>query len=330
MARPTAGGLQAVLTMLVVLLVGIGVAACGSSGSSDAANSIGKKGHSPIVSNAHNARVTLTVGSESFPEQEILGEIYAQTLRAAGYRVKKDSNLGAGAAAREALRSGGISGYPGYLSTVLSSLFGVKLRDVPGKAGEAFRSARADFEEEGLTAFPPTPFARAYVLATLRETNEENHWGNLFGMEGESEGLTIYGPPGCRKRRDCLAGLRKNYALIFKSFTPVDPRRRYKVLESGQADVSFVTTTDAQLAGEGDKFMSLVDDKRALPAGNVVFVTTLEAVEEAGPGYEKSITEVQKGLTLPVMQELNARVELEGQSPAKVAAAYLEEAGYTG
>jgi glycine betaine/choline ABC-type transport system substrate-binding protein len=39
---------------------------------------------------------------------------------------------------------------------------------------------------------------------------------------------------------------------------------------------------------------------------------------------------VQKGLTLPVMQELDARVELEKQSPAKAAAAYLKEAGYTG
>ena len=46
--------------------------------------------------------------------------------------------------------------------------------------------------------------------------------------------------------------------------------------------------------------------------------------KKAGPDYEKTIVEVQKGLTLPVMQELDARVELEKQSPAKAAAAYLE------
>ena len=40
------------------------------------------------------------------------------------------------------------------------------------------------------------------------------------------------------------------------------------------------------------------------------------------------ILNVQKGLTLEVMQELDARVELEKQTPKEAAAAYLEAAGY--
>ena len=74
----------------------------------------------------------------------------------------------------------------------------------------------------------------------------------------------------------------------------------------------------------------LEDDKDVFPAGNVIFVTEKLVAEEAGPDYEKTIVQVQEGLTLEVMQELNARVELEKETPKQVAAEYLEEEGFTG
>jgi glycine betaine/choline ABC-type transport system substrate-binding protein len=39
---------------------------------------------------------------------------------------------------------------------------------------------------------------------------------------------------------------------------------------------------------------------------------------------------VNEGLTDEVMQELNARVDLDKETPADVAAAYLEESGLVG
>ena len=39
-------------------------------------------------------QATITVGSKNFAEQFILGEIYAQALEAAGFKVKKQLNLG--------------------------------------------------------------------------------------------------------------------------------------------------------------------------------------------------------------------------------------------
>jgi glycine betaine/choline ABC-type transport system substrate-binding protein len=77
-------------------------------------------------------------------------------------------------------------------------------------------------------------------------------------------------------------------------------------------------------------FVILEDDKHVFPAGNVIFVTSPKVVKEAGPDYEKTIVEVQKRLTLLLMQELNSRIEMEEKSPALVAAEYLEEGGYTG
>jgi len=326
--RTTTKRARASLAILLALFLAGGVAACGSS--DDDGTETGGEGGGAIVSNPDNGKVTLTIGSKNFPEQEILGEVYAQALEAAGYKVKKALNLGSETVALAALKSNQISGYPEYASTALTSFFGLEPEEVPADAQGAYEKAKAEFEKEGMTAFPPTPFASANAVGTLKKTAEAEGLETISDLQGKSENLSLDGSPECRQRIDCLAGLEKYYGLKFKSFTPVDIGLRYTVLEKGQADLSILFTTDAQLSAEKDKFVILEDDKHVFPAGNVIFVTKPSVAQKAGSDYEKTIVEVQKGLTLPVMQELDARVELEKQSPAKAAAAYLKEAGYTG
>jgi osmoprotectant transport system substrate-binding protein len=318
--------------MLAALALAIGVSACGSSSdSSDStASEGGGEGGAAIVSNPANGKVSLTIGSKNFPEQEILGEIYAQALAAAGYKVKSDLNLGSETVAHKAVQSGAISGYPEYASTALTSFFGLEPEEVPSDANEAWEKANEEFEKEGLEAFEPTPFASANAVGTLKKTAEKYGLEDVSDLEGVSEKLSLYGSPECRQRIDCLAGLEELYGLKFKSFHPVDISLRYTVLEKGQADLSILFTTDPQLSAEKDKFVILEDDKHVFPAGNIIFVTTPKVVAKAGPDYEKTVVQVQQGLTLPVMQELDARVELEKQTPKEAAASYLESAGYTG
>jgi glycine betaine/choline ABC-type transport system substrate-binding protein len=325
--RNTTQRARASVAVLLALFLSLGVAACGSS---DDSSTEGEEGGGAIVSNPANGKVTLTIGSKNFPEQEILGEIYAQALKAAGYKVKSALNLGSETVAHKAVKSGQISGYPEYASTALTSFFGIEPEEVPAGAQPAYEKAKAEFEKEGLTAFPPTPFASANAVGTLKKTAEKEGLKTISDLQGKSEKMSLYGSPECRQRIDCLAGLEKYYGLKFKSFTPVDIGLRYKVLETGQADLSILFTTDAQLSAEKDKFVILEDDKEVFPAGNVIFVTKPSITKKAGPDYEKTIVQVQEGLKLPVIQELDARVELEKQSPAKAAASYLKEAGYTG
>jgi glycine betaine/choline ABC-type transport system substrate-binding protein len=147
-------------------------------------------------------------------------------------------------------------------------------------------------------------------------------------LEGQSEELTLYGSPECRLRVDCLVGLEDGYGLQFREFTPVAIDLRYTVLDRGQADLSILFTTDAQLAAESDKYVILEDDQSIFPAGNVIFVSDQQVVEEAGPDYEETITRVQEGLTEEVMQELAARVDIDRQQAGEVARQYLRESGY--
>jgi len=319
---------RALFAALFALVLVLGLAACGDDNGDNGGG--GGGGGKQIVSNPDNGKVTLTIGSKNFTEQIVLGEIYSQALEAAGYKVDKKLNLGSEQVALQALKGGEISGYPEYTSTALTSFFDVAPEAVPSDAQQAFEESKTDFEKEGLTAFPPTPFASANAVGTLKSTADKLGLKDVSDLDGKSQDLTLYGSPECRQRVDCLVGLEDGYGLKFKSFTPVDIGLRYTVLDKGQADLSILFTTDAQLAADKDKYVILADDKHIFPAGNVIFVTDQDVAKTAGPDYEKTITQVQSGLTINVMQELDARVDIDRQEPADVAKQYLKESGYIG
>ena len=109
---------------------------------------------------------------------------------------------------------------------------------------------------------------------------------------------------------------------------PVDIALRHEVLTKGQADVSIVFTTDPQIKREG--FVLLEDDKGMFPPYNSTLVVRNDIIEQAGPDLEEVVAQVNEGLTDEVMQELNARVDLDKETPKAVAGQYLEETGLVG
>jgi osmoprotectant transport system substrate-binding protein len=319
------GHFPALLVALAVLACALLLAACGDddSGSGDTGGTTGEL----IERNSANADTEITVGSKNFTEQFILGEIYAQALEAAGYDVKKDLNLGSEQIALRALKGGDVDGYPEYTSTALTSFFDVQPQDIPKDAAQAVEESQAQFEEEGLVAYEPTPFTSANAVGILAEKAEQLGVEKVSDLEGKSQDLTLYGSPECRQRVDCLLGLQEDYGLRFQKFTPVDIGLRYDVLDKGQADLSIIFTTDAQLSTRDD-VITLEDDQQVFPPGNVTFVASKETADAAGPDLKETVEKVQAGLTERVMQELNARVDIDREEPRTVARAYLRESGY--
>jgi glycine betaine/choline ABC-type transport system substrate-binding protein len=60
----------------------------------------------------------------------------------------------------------------------------------------------------------------------------------------------------------------------------------------------------------------------------VIFIASRAVAERAGPDFGATIEKVQGNLTLPVIQELNSRVDIDKQEPAAVAHEYLRTLGY--
>lgn len=294
------GGGRSVL-LLGVLGLGLVMSGCGGSSNGD---------------------VTLRVASGKSTEERVLAEIYAQALEAAGYKVEAKLGLEP-VLARENLEEGRIAGYPGHLDTVLTEIAGVQLEDVPADPELAYVAAKKGLEEEGLTAFPPAPFSLSNAIGMLRPDAQARHLKAVSDLRGKSEAMMLKGGRECHLRVDCLAGLEHNYDVYFEGFSEADPEDRYKVLEQDEADASVLFTTDGQLAGSKSRFVILAEDQGTFPAGNAIWLTTPQIVARAGPDYRHAILEAQKGLTLAVMQGLDARVELKGEPLTKVAGDYL-------
>lgn len=318
--------LRALIALMAAAILALGVAACGDDEGSGSDS--GGEPTAVIQSNPDNAGVQVTVGSKNFTEQYILGEIYARALEAAGYDVKTDLNLGDEQLALKALENGDISGYPEYTSTALTSFFELPIEDVPADANQAYEETKDQFAELGLVAFPPTPFADANSLGMLTDRAEELGVVTISDLEGKSQDLVLAGSPECRQRPDCLLGLQDNYGLEFKEFTPIDIGLRYEVLDKGDADASILFTSDAKLFTDPGTYTILEDDQGTFPAGNILFVASQDTVDEAGADFGATIEKVQENLTLEVMQELNARVDIDKEDPADVAADYLQASGY--
>ena len=327
-------------SVIALLAIGLtfGLAACGdddssdggtsSSGSAAATTSTQATDSKVIQANAENgSKPTITIGSKNFTENFILGEIYAQALQAAGYKVKKQLNLGSEQIALKAVKSGSVDAYPEYTGTVVTSFCKIKDADVSHDPDEVYAQAKDCMAQEGITALKQSPFTNSNGFAVTQETAKKlGNITKLSDLEGKAQDLRVSGPPECQQREDCLLGLEKVYGLKFKKFVSIDIAKRHEVIKNGQTDVGEVFTTDGQI--KADNLVLLKDDKQLFPPYNSTLLAKTSVVDAAGPDFTKTVDAVTAGLTLPVMQELNSRVDLDKEKAATVASEYLKEAGY--
>jgi glycine betaine/choline ABC-type transport system substrate-binding protein/ABC-type proline/glycine betaine transport system permease subunit len=329
---------RSVLALLAIVALAFGLAACGSDnnngGGSTGAAAAPATTTTPaadskvIQSNPDNGSTpTITIGSKNFTENFILGEIYAQALQAAGYKVKKQLNLGSEQIALKAVKSGRVDAYPEYTGTVVTGFCKVKDADVSHDPDQVYTQAKDCMAKEGITALKQSPFTNSNGFAVTQETAQK--LGNITALselKDKAPTLRVSGPPECQQREDCLLGLEKTYGLKFKKFVSIDIAKRHEVIKNGQTDVGEVFTTDGQI--KADNLVLLKDDKQLFPPYNSTLLAKTSVVDAAGPDFTKTVDTVTQGLTLPVMQELNSRVDLDKEKASKVASDYLKEAGY--
>jgi glycine betaine/choline ABC-type transport system substrate-binding protein len=321
--------IRALLALLSVLVLALGAAACGSddegSGGGDSASTGEESGGNLIQRDEANAGKTFTVGSKNFAEQYILGEIYAQSLEAAGFKVRKQLDLGSEQVAFKSLQDGRIDAYPEYTGTALTSFYRVKTDDIPRDKDEAFEQLKTEAEKDGITTMPQTPFQNTFVITSTKETAEELDSPKTITelAEKAASGKSISGFPECRQRTDCLLGLKNTYDWSPKF---VSSQGKFEDLDQGQADFTFGFGTDGELAL--DKYYTYEDDKQLFPPYYITFMVHNAGVDKLGESGQQVIEDVQAPLTEEVMQELNSRVTIDKQEPERVAGDYLREEGF--
>lgn len=265
----------------------------------------------PAISPAEPERIV--IGGKNFNESSILAEIMAQLLEAQGFSVERRLSLGGTLICFEALRNGEIDIYPEYSGTLEQNIL-----HLPGRVSyqEIRRRTRQEYNLELLAPFG---FNNTYAMAMERDRAAE------LGIK------TISDLRNCRRcklgfsleflnRPDGWIGLQRAYNL------PQKPRGMehglaYLAIQSGDIDVTDAYSTD----GDIPKFdlVILEDDRDFFPRylGAPLVRAGLPDAAKAALG------DLAHTLDDASMQQLNARVVVDGKSFAEVAADFLHDTG---
>src|SRR3954447_13833634 len=124
---------------------------------------------------------TITIGTKNFTEQYILGELYARTLRKAGFRVNLKSDIGSSEIIDKALTAGSLDMYPEYTGVLLSEIAGDRRR--PKTAAQSYQRAKAFEEKRGFTMLARTPFTDSNALAVLPAFAQKHHLKTIADLK---------------------------------------------------------------------------------------------------------------------------------------------------
>jgi osmoprotectant transport system substrate-binding protein len=264
---------------------------------------------------------TVRLGTKDFSEQFILGELYAQALRAKGFKVELKADIGSSEIVDQALTLGSIDMYPEYTGVLLSEIAQQPQR--PKTAEAAYQRAKEFEETRGFTLLAMTPFQDANALAVKPSFARRARVRSIADL-GKAGRVLIGAPPEFRTRYEGLEGLQKVYGLNRLRVRPIQIGRQYGELDRGGVDVAAVFSTDGQL-GAGD-YVVLEDPQGLFSFQNVAPVVSQKLLD-AAPGLAEAVDAVSAKLTTEAMQKMNAAVALEGEAPEAVAERFLREQG---
>ena len=303
-------------------LLALGLLGCGSASQSGSAD--GTTATQPRASRGPGAdKPAVTLGTKNFTEQLILGQLYAQALRAKGFRVTLRSDLGDSEVVHRELSAGRIGGYPEYTGTILSVLAHDSRR--PSSAEEAYQRA-AQFEQSQGIALLAMGSAEDKDVVIARPPYATRHGlRSLADLRRLGSSAALAGPPEFRTRFDGMVGLKQEYGVTDLRFIPLKIGQQYRALDSGLAQLAVVFTTDGNLSEGG--FALLEDPRKIFGFQNVTFAVRSDVLDREGPAFSQTINAVTAELSTQALRVMNASVDLDKQSPAVVARQFLVASG---
>jgi osmoprotectant transport system substrate-binding protein len=261
---------------------------------------------------------TITIGTKNFTEQYILGELYARTLRKAGFRVVLKSDIGSSEIIDKALTAGSLDMYPEYTGVLLSEIAGDRRR--PPTAAETFRRAKVFEEKRGFTLLQATPFSDSNALAVLPAFAKKHGLKAISDLKGVS-GLRLGALPEFQTRFEGSVGLESVYGLRGFRFVALQFPARYASLDDGKVDVLAVFTTEGQLSA--GRYRVLHDPRNLFAFQNLAPVIRRDLALKYGNRLTGPLDALSRRLTTDSMRRMNAAVDLKGEKPATVAARFL-------
>jgi osmoprotectant transport system permease protein len=257
----------------------------------------------------------LRVGSKSFTESVILGEIATQAARAAGVDAEHRSGLGGTRLVWDALVRGEIDVYPEYTGTlgeeILAGASGAK---DPG--GAWLTQALA---AHGIGLIGPLGFNNTYAIGVRQELAARLGLKRISDLRDHPE-LRFGFSNEFMSRRDGWPALRDRYGLRQTDVKGLDHDLGYRGLGAGAIDAMDLYATDPEISRTGLRV--LADDLQVFPRYDAVLLYRLELAQRSGDALG-ALGRLTGRIDAATMAALNARAKLDRIPEATVAADFL-------
>ncbi|MFJ9993865.1 glycine betaine ABC transporter substrate-binding protein [Pseudomonas putida] len=271
------------------------------------------------------------IGARVFTEQTVLAEITAQYLRANGFQVRVTGGLGS-SLARQAHETGQLDLMWEYTGVSLVSYNHIEERMPNAEA--TYNKVKALDAKKDLVWLTPSKFSNTYALALPRKVAEAypqvtsiSQLNQVLQDEQARKHLVALDTEFAN-RPDGLDGLQAMYGMQLgrANIRQMDAGLVYTALRNNQVFAGLVYTTDGRLSAFDLKLLD--DDKHYFPDYTAAPVVR-KAVLDAHPQLADLLKPLAETLDDETMRQLNAKVDVEHQSPSSVAAAFLREHAFS-
>jgi osmoprotectant transport system permease protein len=258
------------------------------------------------------------VGTKSFTESYILGEMVADVIERAGEaEVERRFGLGGTGITYRAVASGEIDLYPEYTGTLSQAI----LQD---PEATTVAEIRRGLEGAGLTIGDPLGFDNTYALAVRREMASRLGLRSISDLRRHPE-LEAAFSPGFTDRADGWPGLRRHYGVELASVRVMEHALTYEALVAGEVDLIDIYSTDGKL--ERLDLQVLEDDRGFFPDYQAVLLVREDFIRRFPRSWQALRSELEGRLDEERMSRLNALADIDGKGlPAIVAGFFGREA----
>ncbi|BFT61229.1 glycine betaine ABC transporter substrate-binding protein [Pseudomonas moorei] len=268
----------------------------------------------------------IRIGARVFTEQTLLAEITSQYLRTKGYDVQVTGGLGSNLA-RSAHESGQLDMLWEYTGVSL-----VAYNHVTEKldSEQSYARVKELDGKKGLVWLTPSKFSNTYALALPKNVADEypqittiSDLNRVLRDEAKTNHLVALDTEFAN-RSDGLDGMVKLYGmnLTRTNIRQMDAGLVYTALRNGQVFAGLVYTTDGRL--NAFKLKLLEDDKHYFPDYTAAPVVR-QAYLDAHPQLAEQLKPLAELFDDNTMRQLNARVDVDHESPSAVAADFLRQ-----
>lgn len=262
---------------------------------------------------------TVVVGSKSFTENILIGDMMADLLQAKLHlHVINQSNLGGTMVPWNAIRTGQIDMYCEYTGTGLVDILNHPVMH-DAKAVYDY-VARVFPKKYGIVWLKPLGFNDTYGIAVPVALAKKDHLKTISDLARVAPHLVFGAEPEFFARPDGFPGLTKVYGLHFKATRELNVGLKYEAISRNDVQVIDVFTTDADLLKY--HLVVLQDNKHFFPPYYAAPIVR-EATLKAHPAIARVLDELAGKISDETMQHLNYQVDVLHRSAQKVAHDFL-------